>query len=93
MRARGRGPHSTYRGWLLEPGTFQPDANPLVVAKWAFLEKMMILNQVDQPGFNADVMRQLAGASQPPVHSETSGLLRPRSSQQISDGSSSRSAA
>src|SRR5216683_7250121 len=45
-------------------GTFQLDGNPPVVAKWAFLEKMMILNQVDQPGFNAEVMRQLAGASQ-----------------------------
>jgi hypothetical protein len=53
-------------------GTFQLDANPPVVAKWAFLEKMMILNQVDQPGFNAEVMRQLAGASQFTVQSETS---------------------
>ena len=52
-------------------GTFQLDANPPVVAKWAFLEKMMILNQVDQPGFNAEVMRQLAGASQFTVQSET----------------------
>ena len=53
-------------------GTFQLDANPPVVAKWAFLEKMMILNQVDQPGFNAEMMRQLAGASQLTVQSETS---------------------
>ena len=53
-------------------GTFQLDANPPVAAKWAFLEKMMILNQVDQPGFNAEVMRQLAGASQFTVQSETS---------------------
>jgi hypothetical protein len=53
-------------------GTFQLDANPPVVAKWAFLEKMMILNQTDQPGFNAEVMRQLAGASQFTVQSETS---------------------
>ena len=53
-------------------GTFQLDANPPVVAKWAFLEKMMILNQVDQPGFNAELMRQLAAASQLTVQSETS---------------------
>jgi hypothetical protein len=53
-------------------GTFQIDANPPVVAKWAFLEKMMILNQVDQPGFNVEVMRQLAGARQFTVQSETS---------------------
>jgi hypothetical protein len=53
-------------------GTFQLDGNPPVVAKWAFLEGMMILNEVDQPGFNAEVMRQLARASSFTVQSEKS---------------------
>jgi hypothetical protein len=53
-------------------GTFQLDGNPPVVAKWAFLEKMMILNEVDQPGFNIEVMRQLARAGTFTVQSETS---------------------
>ena len=53
-------------------GTFQLDGNPPVVAKWAFLEQMMILNEVDQPSFNVEVMRQLAGAGSFTVQSETS---------------------
>jgi hypothetical protein len=53
-------------------GTFQLDGNPPVVAKWAFIEGMMILNEVDQPGFNAEVMRQLARASSFTVQSEKS---------------------
>jgi hypothetical protein len=52
-------------------GTFQLDGNPPVVAKWAFLEKMMILNEVDQPNFNVEVMRQLARASIFTVQSKT----------------------
>jgi hypothetical protein len=53
-------------------GTFQLDGNPPVIAKWAFLEQMMILNEVDQPSFNVEVMRQLAGAGSFTVQSETS---------------------
>ena len=53
-------------------GTFQLDGNPPVVAKWAFLEKMMILNEVDQPNFNVEVMRQLARAGTFTVQSRTS---------------------
>lgn len=53
-------------------GTFQLDGNPPVVAKWAFIEGMMILNEVDQPGFNAEVMRQLTRASSFTVQSEKS---------------------
>ena len=51
-------------------GTLQIDADPPVAAKWAFLEKMMILNEVDQPGYNAELMRRLAGAGLLTVQTE-----------------------
>jgi hypothetical protein len=52
-------------------GTFQLDGNPPMDAKWAFLEKMMILNEVDQPNFNVEIMRQLARAGLFTVQSKT----------------------
>jgi hypothetical protein len=53
-------------------GTFQIDGNPPVAAKWAFLERMMILNEVDQPNFNAELLRQLGAATSLTVQSRTS---------------------
>ena len=53
-------------------GTFQIDGNPPVTAKWAFIEKMMILNEVDQPSFNTELLRQLATATSLTVQSRTS---------------------
>lgn len=44
-------------------GSIVVDQDPPTEAHWAFLEKLMILNETDKPGFNADLMRRLATAS------------------------------
>jgi hypothetical protein len=44
-------------------GTIVVDQDPPTEAHWAFLEKLIILNETDKPGYNADLMRRLATAS------------------------------
>src|SRR5262249_27921583 len=52
------------------PGTFTIDNNQPVPARWALIDRLMVLNEVEGQAFNLAVLRQLATASTFSVESE-----------------------